>query len=84
MGCRRRNRSSGATVPRQHGSLAGQSKLAVSNATFPEKCKVYKDSGYSVTNQVANYSKWTMDEIRDRQIQLAKIAVKTWSQRFAD
>jgi hypothetical protein len=49
-----------------------------------EKRNVYRDSSYSVTNQVANYAKWTMDEIRNRQAQLAKIAVKTWSQSFAD
>jgi hypothetical protein len=64
--------------------LRANQNVAVGNATFAEKAEIYKESGYSVTNQVAKCTKWSMDEIRDRQAQLAKIAVKTWSQSFME
>ena len=54
------------------------------NASFSEKREVLKQSGYSVTNEVSKYEKWTMDEIRDRQAKMAKIAIRTWSLSFAD
>ena len=56
----------------------------IGNATFEEKKRVFAQSGYSVTNQVAAYSKWTMNEVRERQAEMAKIAVKTWSLKFGD
>ena len=56
----------------------------VGNSTFAEKKIVFQNSAYSVTNQVADYDKWTMTEIRDRQVKLAKIAAKTWTLSFAD
>lgn len=54
------------------------------NSTFKEKKKVFAQSGYSITNQVADYAEWTMDEIRGRQNKMAKIATKTWSLKFGD
>jgi hypothetical protein len=54
------------------------------NASFAEKRAVLKQSGYSVTNEVANYEKWDLEQIRDRQAKMAKIAVKTWTLSFAD
>src|ERR1700674_133389 len=54
------------------------------NLPFADKREAFKDSGYSVTNEVAKYPKWTMTEIRVRQAEMAKIAVKTWSLKFAD
>lgn len=64
--------------------LRANQNTEIGNVAFSEKSVVYKQSGYSVTNQVAEYPKWTMDEIRERQAALAKVAVKTWSQSFAD
>lgn len=54
------------------------------NASFAEKRAVLKQSGYCVTNEVANYEKWDLEQIRDRQAKMAKIAVKTWTLSFAD
>jgi hypothetical protein len=54
------------------------------NSTFEEKKELFKQSGYSVTNQIYGFSRWTMAEIRERQAEMAKIAVKTWSLKFAD
>jgi Protein of unknown function DUF262/Protein of unknown function (DUF1524) len=49
------------------------------NMSFDEKRVVYKRSGYDLTREVAQYEKWTSDEIRERQARLAQLAVKTWS-----
>jgi hypothetical protein len=54
------------------------------NASFNEKQKVFEASAYSITNGVAEYDQWTMNEIRDRQAKIAKIATKTWTLSFAD
>lgn len=56
----------------------------VGNLSFDEKKKVFKQSGYSVTNEVATFTAWSMAQIRDRQAAMAKTAVKTWSLKFAD
>jgi hypothetical protein len=52
------------------------------NLPFAEKKVVYARSGYDLTKQVASYAQWTLDEIRDRQGKLAKLAVKTWAVEF--
>lgn len=54
------------------------------NSTFDEKKKVFANSGYSITNQVAEYDVWSMDQIRHRQNKMAEIAIKTWSLKFGD
>lgn len=64
--------------------LRANQNTHLGNATFDEKKKVFKQSGYSITNQVADYKKWTLDEIHDRQSKMAKIAVKTWSLKFGN
>jgi hypothetical protein len=64
--------------------LRANQNHALGNASFERKRAVFKDSAYNVTNQLVGYQQWTMDEIRDRQGKLAKIAVKTWSLSFAD
>ena len=56
----------------------------IGNSTFEEKKSVFAQSGYSITNQVALYSKWSMTEIRERQAEMAKLAIKTWSLKFGD
>jgi hypothetical protein len=61
----------------------------VGNSDFVAKQRVYADSGYYVTKSVATTrvcepSKWTMQDIRNRQTELAKLAVKTWTLSFAD
>ena len=51
---------------------------------FVEKAKVYAKSGYFITQQVAEYPEWELQKIRDRQSNLAKIAVQTWPLTFGD
>jgi hypothetical protein len=49
------------------------------NLSFEEKKTLYKQSGYELTRQIAQYDRWGLDEIRERQSTLAKLATKTWS-----
>jgi hypothetical protein len=56
----------------------------VGNKTFPEKKVVYKDSGYYTTQRIAEFDGWGLKQIRERQSELAKIAVKTWRLTFGD
>jgi hypothetical protein len=49
------------------------------NMSFDEKKSVYNRSGYDLTREVAQYERWTPDEIKERQARLAELAVKTWS-----
>ena len=48
------------------------------NLPFSEKRPIYAKSGYDLTKRVAAYEQWTLEEIRDRQMKLAKLAIKTW------
>jgi hypothetical protein len=54
------------------------------NLPFAEKREVYAKSGYDLTKQVGAYENWSLEEIRDRQIKLAALAVKTWSMDFSE
>jgi hypothetical protein len=51
----------------------------IGNSSFRDKCAVFEKSGYDLTKQVAKYKTWTMDDIKNRQEKMAKLAVKTWS-----
>src|SRR5215467_1508472 len=48
----------------------------IGNRIFEEKKDIFKQSGYFITQQIGEYGGWGLDEIRIRQIGLAKIAVK--------
>lgn len=56
----------------------------IGNKEFQEKKTIFKGSGYYITQQIAEYDTWTLDDIRLRQMELAKIAVKTWPLTFGD
>lgn len=58
--------------------LRATSNSSLGNKPFEEKKSVYKQSSYAITQPVAAYQRWTLDEIRQRQEAMAKIAVKTW------
>jgi hypothetical protein len=64
--------------------LRASQNSEIGNATFAEKRAVFKQSGYNITSEVTGYAKWSMEEIRDRQAKMAKVAIKTWSLSFAD
>jgi len=52
------------------------------NAPFSEKIKIYKDSELNITKMILDYDNWNEDNIKDRQIKLAELAVETWSLKF--
>jgi hypothetical protein len=56
----------------------------VGSKSFAEKKPTYKDSGYFTTQRIAEFDTWGLKEIRERQAELAKIAVKTWRLTFGD
>jgi hypothetical protein len=51
---------------------------------WPEKKAALSESGYDLTKMVAKYDNWNLDEIRDRQAKIAKIALRTWTLSFED
>lgn len=59
--------------------LKSNQNRALGNLPFAEKKLLYAKSGYDLTKTVSSYDQWTLDEIRDRQAKLAKLAIKTWS-----
>ncbi len=64
------------------GNLALLKSGANSNlksATFDEKKKVYAESSYELTNQIATLAEWTTNAIIERQKVLADLAIKTWT-----
>ncbi len=50
----------------------------IGNSAFPEKKKVLKDSAFILTAEVGKESKWEGQQIKERQVRLAKLAVQTW------
>jgi Protein of unknown function DUF262/Protein of unknown function (DUF1524) len=50
----------------------------LANLGFDAKRTELGKSGYDLTKRVAKFKTWTRDDIRDRQAELAKLAVKTW------
>ncbi|MGO8953042.1 MAG: HNH endonuclease family protein [Rhodomicrobium sp.] len=58
--------------------LRAPSNSALGNKSFAEKKKVYAESAYAITQLVSDAKRWTLEEIKQRQAEMAKIAVKTW------
>ena len=50
----------------------------LSNDMFEKKKHVYKDSNYTITKNLANYTQWTGKEIAERGAELANVALKIW------
>jgi hypothetical protein len=63
--------------------LKAKTNVALGNATFAEKLKVYKDSWYTITNSLGTYGPaFGLDQVKERQADLAMLASKTWSTKF--
>ena len=56
----------------------------IGNKSFSEKKAIFQGSGYFITQQIGEYNEWSLDEIRLRQMELAKTAIKTWRVTFDD
>jgi hypothetical protein len=63
--------------------LSSKKNVIIGNSSFEEKVKVYKGSNYRVTNTLENYGNaFGVEQIKERQAQLAKVAVQTWPLTF--
>jgi hypothetical protein len=58
--------------------LNAKKNSKIGNYGFKEKKRAFADSPFTLTQLVAKFSKWGTDQVTERQIQLAEIAVKTW------
>jgi len=63
--------------------LKARQTREISGKKFLEKRETYRDSGYYVTRMIADYDQWGVREIRERQEELARAAVATWSTSVA-
>lgn len=50
----------------------------VGNSDFAVKKPFLQQAPFTLTQEIANYSQWGPDQISERQLALAKLAVKTW------
>ena len=62
--------------------LRSAKNVEIGNKSFSERKRAYEELSYLITNQIAEYGVWGIDQIRDRQAKMAKIAIKTWSVKF--
>ena len=51
------------------------------NGDFAKKCEIYKDSGVALTRKITEFDVWTPAEVQDRQLKMAKLAVRVWEFR---
>lgn len=59
--------------------LSSKVNSSFMSESFEEKKVAYSSSEFALTAGIANYSKWSKEEIINRQIKLAKLAVKVWA-----
>jgi len=59
--------------------LASKINSTIGNACFQEKKLHYSDSAFQLTESIGSVDEWGKDAIENRQIEMAKIAVKHWS-----
>jgi Protein of unknown function (DUF1524) len=65
--------------------ISSKKNVTLGNDQFPTKLAVYKESEYWITNQLEKFSGgFGLAEVKERQAQLSVLAIKTWSQSFAD
>jgi hypothetical protein len=58
--------------------LTNPINVASGNDSFGYKKNFYKESSYSLTNELADYPSWNIEYIARRQEELASLAVKAW------
>lgn len=63
--------------------LSSKLNVRVGNKSFTEKRGVYKDSAYKITHDLEKFTgNFGLTEIKQRQTELAKVAVATWPLTF--
>jgi len=75
------NPETAATFYKRIGNMAllgSKDNVSLGNGSFAAKRKIYKDSPFVTTQDVAKNSTWGADEIQARQLALAVLAPKVW------
>ena len=63
--------------------LGAKRNVAIANSPFAQKLEVYNNSSYAITNQLGKYGPpFGLEQVKERQADLAMIASKTWSTKF--
>jgi hypothetical protein len=63
--------------------LSSKKNVAIANAGFADKLKIYKESQYSITSELDKYgTEFGIEQVRERQAELSMLASKTWSFKF--
>ena len=50
----------------------------IGNDPFVDKKRVYKNSSYELTKEIADEARWGSAEIENRQHRLVELAIKAW------
>jgi hypothetical protein len=58
--------------------LDAKKNAKLGNAGFEEKRSVFAESSLFLTRRVSKFAAWGPDEVTERQLELAELAVKTW------
>jgi Protein of unknown function DUF262/Protein of unknown function (DUF1524) len=58
--------------------LLSDANKALANRGFAEKKAVYATSKQELTSSISSYNEWTPDEVENRQLRLANLAVAAW------
>lgn len=58
--------------------LKATENSTIGNESFNDKKQFFLKSPFKLTQSISNYSKWGIEEIENRQKELAKLAVKRW------
>ncbi|MDI2090127.1 DUF262 domain-containing protein [Commensalibacter oyaizuii] len=61
--------------------LKAKDNSLVGNCSFADKKKVYSKSDFLLTKEIASCSSWDVNEINNRQKELAKLAVRRWKNK---
>jgi hypothetical protein len=65
--------------------LSSKKNVMLGNALFVAKQRVYGESAYKVTNRLESFGDYFgPDQVKERQAELSKLAVKTWPLTFGD
>ncbi|MDX1970775.1 MAG: DUF262 domain-containing HNH endonuclease family protein [Planctomycetaceae bacterium] len=63
--------------------LSAKGNAKAGNCGFTEKKPFYRNSSFELTKRIARFKSWDADAIGKRQMELAELAIKAWSNKFA-
>jgi hypothetical protein len=60
------------------GNMVLLNKDDLKRSNFDQKKKAYAETAYGLSNKVAKYNTWDLEQLNEHQKWLSKLAVKTW------